>query len=127
VPARIASPGLCACVLVAPSDLTLGAAPRTRVSVVPLGADATVTLEGFDYPLARGVLPADACLGLGNFVAAEGSRVVAHEGVVAILVESGSESFGGAAAPQGETGLEHGPAGPGDAGSCGRGDAGAGA
>jgi thiamine pyrophosphokinase len=115
VPARIASPHLCACVLVAPEDVTLDAPARTRVSVVPLGGDATVTLEGFDYPLERGVLPADACLGLGNFAIAEGARITAHEGVVAVLVESGSESFGGAAAPRGAPGPgspHSGPAGP---------------
>jgi thiamine pyrophosphokinase len=99
VPARLASSRLCARVLVAPADVTLDAPSRTRVSVVPLGGDATVTLEGFDYPLERGALPADACLGLGNFVAAEGARITAHEGAIAVLVGDGSESFGGAPAP----------------------------
>ncbi len=103
VPARVASPDLCVRVLVAPADVVLDAAPRTRVSVVPLGAGAVVTLVGFDYPLERGVLPADACLGLGNFVAAAGARVAVHDGVVAVLVESGRESFGGAAGPGGRT------------------------
>ena len=127
VAARIASPRLCARVLVAPAVVTLDARPRTRVSLVPLGADATVTLEGFDYPLARGVLPADACLGLGNFVAAEGARIVAHEGAVAVLVESGSESFGGAEAPAGAHGPVAGPGSSGEAGIPSRGDADAGA
>lgn len=101
VPARVVSPGLCMRALVAPADVVLDAAPRMRVSVVPLGADAVVTLVGFDYPLERGMLPADACLGLGNFVAAAGARIAVHDGIVAVLVESGLESFGGAAAPGG--------------------------
>jgi thiamine pyrophosphokinase len=95
VPARLAAPDLSVRVLVAPADVVLDAESRTRVSVVPLGADAVVTLAGFDYPLARGVLPADACLGLGNFIATPGARITAHEGAVAVLVESGRESFGG--------------------------------
>jgi thiamine pyrophosphokinase len=100
VPARLASPRLCVRVMVAPADVALDAAPGTRVSVVPLGADATVTLEGFDYPLERGRLPADACLGLGNFVASPGARVGVDEGAVAVLVGAGAESFGGAPAPR---------------------------
>ena len=49
-----------------------------------------MTLTGLDYPLERGVLPADACLGLGNHVAADGdARIVLHEGTVVVLVEWG--------------------------------------
>jgi len=99
VPARLAAPRLSVRALVAPVEVFLDAVPGTRVSVVPLGADAVVTLSGFDYPLARGVLPAAACLGLGNFVTVKGARIAAHEGAVVVLVESGRESFGGAPAP----------------------------
>jgi thiamine pyrophosphokinase len=94
VPARLMAPQLSVRVLVAPSKVALDAVPRTRVSVVPLGDGAVVTLTGFDYPLDRGILPADACLGLGNYVAAEHAVVSLHEGAVAVLVESGRESFG---------------------------------
>jgi len=100
VPARLAAPDLSVRVLVAPAKAVLDAEPRTRVSLVPLGADAVVTLTGFDYPLTRGVLPAASCLGLGNFIAAVGAEISVHKGAVAVLVESGRESFGGAPAPQ---------------------------
>jgi thiamine pyrophosphokinase len=100
VPARLASPGLSVRVLVAPAKAVLDAEPRTRVSVVPLGADVLVTLAGFDYPLTRGVLPAAGCLGLGNFITTAGAEIEVHGGVVAVLVESGKESFGGAPAPR---------------------------
>jgi thiamine pyrophosphokinase len=117
VPARLASPHLSACVLVAPAQVALDSAPHTRVSLVPLGADAVVTLTGFDYPLTRGFLPADACLGLGNFVAADCARVTVHDGAVAVLVESGRENFGGVPAPRPSPA---GPAAPGEAGRASR-------
>jgi len=104
VPARLASPGLSVRVFVAPARAVLDAEPRTRVSVVPLGANAVVTLASFDYPLTRGVLPAAGCLGLGNFIAAAGAEIEVHRGAVAVLVESGRESFGGAPAPQSGSG-----------------------
>lgn len=94
VAARLASPRLAVRVAAAPAALTLDAPPGTRVSVAPLGVDAVVSLEGLEYVLNRGVLPAAACLGLGNAVAAPGpARVLLHEGVVAVLVEDGDESF----------------------------------
>jgi thiamine pyrophosphokinase len=99
VPARLASPDLSVRVLVAPAKAVLDAQPRTRVSVVPVGADAVVTLTGFDYPLTRGVLPAASCLGLGNFIDNPGAEIEVHKGAVAVLVEGGRESFGGAPAP----------------------------
>ena len=105
VPARLVAPRLSVRVFAAPAEAALDAAPRTRVSVVPLGGDAVVTLSGFDYTLARGVLPADSCLGLGNFVAdagdgaGDGTGIVVHAGAVAVLVESGGESFGGTSPP----------------------------
>ena len=111
VPARLASPDLSVRVLVAPAEAVLDAEPRTRVSVVPLGADAVVTLVGFDYPLARGCLPAARCLGLGNFIAVAGAGIAVHAGVVAVLVESGRESFGDAPPPPG-SGPGSGAAGP---------------
>jgi thiamine pyrophosphokinase len=93
VVARLAAPQLTVRVLVAPDEARLDALPDTRVSIVPLGGDALVTLEGFDYPLSRGVLPQDACLGLGNAVVAA-ARIHVHEGEVAVLVEDGDEALG---------------------------------
>jgi len=95
VAARLVSPRLTVRVLVAPAESYLDAPPRTRVSLVALGGDARVTLEGLEYPLARQILPCDTCLGLGNAVALAPSRVVVHEGTVAVLVASGEEAFGG--------------------------------
>ena len=96
VAARLAAPHLALRVLAAPAEAALDAPSGTRVSLVPLGDDAEVTLRGLDYPLERGVLPADACLGLGNSVVGAGyARVILHRGLVALLVESGVEMFGG--------------------------------
>jgi len=97
VAARLAAPQLTVRVFVAPARTVLDAGAGTRVSVAALGGDAVLTLRGFDYPLTRGVLPADACLGLGNSVAAgSAADIVFHEGAAAVLVESGDEAFGGA-------------------------------
>jgi thiamine pyrophosphokinase len=93
VAACLAAPGLSVTVLVAPAVEELAAPAGVRVSVVPLGGEATVTLRGLDYPLDRGVLPADACLGIGNTVSATGAAVVeVHAGTVAVLVEA-DEAF----------------------------------
>jgi thiamine pyrophosphokinase len=93
VPARMAAPGLSVTVLAAPASVALSSPAGTRVSLAPLGVDAGVTLHGLDYPLDHGALPADACLGLGNHVAADGAAtIVVHQGVVAALVE-GDEDF----------------------------------
>ena len=94
VAARLAAPRLTVRVLAAPGEARLDAPTATRVSVVPLQGDALVSLQGFDYALDRGVLPRDACLGLGNAVVAA-ARIVVHEGVVGVLVEDGDEAFGG--------------------------------
>jgi thiamine pyrophosphokinase len=81
-------------VLIAPVEAVLGAPAGVRVSLVPVGAAATVTLEGLDYPLDRGTLPAEACLGLGNHVTAGGAaRVIVHDGTVVALVAWGEEPF----------------------------------
>ncbi len=108
IAARLVAPQLSVRVLVAPAETRLRASTGTRVSVVPLGGDAVVTLRGLAYPLTRGTLPAQACLGLGNAVVAgddEGApagaaHIAVHEGAVAVLVESGAETFtdGGRAA-----------------------------
>jgi thiamine pyrophosphokinase len=93
IAARLVAPDLTVTVLRAPATVTLAAPAGVRVSVVPLDGDATVSLAGLEYPLDHGVLPADACLGLGNHVTAAGDAVIdLHEGVVAVLVE-GEESF----------------------------------
>lgn len=94
VAARIVSPTLVVGVVVAPAESRLDALPPTRVSLVPLSGEAIVTLKGFEYPLAGDLLPGDSCLGLGNAVAAPRSSVRVHEGIVAVLVGWGSESFG---------------------------------
>jgi len=87
IAARLAGPDLSVTVLVAPAAAGLAAPAGVRVSVVPLGGDATVTLRGLDYALDRGVLPVDACLGIGNMVSAAGEAAVdVHAGTVAVLV-----------------------------------------
>ena len=92
--ARIASPRLSVCVLVAPAAIALSGTPGTRVSLVPLGGDSLVTLTGLDYTLERETLPADSCLGLGNSVAAGAqARIRLHGGVAAVLAEDGGEVF----------------------------------
>ena len=93
VAARLVSPRLCVTALVAPADAGLDAAPGVRVSLAPLEGDARVTLEGLVYPLREGVLAADACRGLGNAVAGR-ARVTVHDGVVAVFVHDGEETFG---------------------------------
>jgi thiamine pyrophosphokinase len=94
IAARLVAPDLTAFVLLAPSTVALDAPAGARVSLAPVGGAATVTLTGLDYPLDRGVLPPDACLGLGNHVAAEGdARVVLHEGTIVVLVDRGDESL----------------------------------
>ncbi len=101
VAARLVAPRLTVRVFAAPAETALRAPAGTRVSLVPLGGDAVVTLEGFAYALTRGTLPAQTCLGLGNAVAPAASepgspgaaRIVVHEGDVAVLVESGAETF----------------------------------
>jgi thiamine pyrophosphokinase len=89
VAARLVAPEFSVSVLQAPATLTLAAPAGTRVSLVPLGGDATVSLAGLDYPLDHSVLPAEACLGLGNHVAAAGGAGIdIHAGVAAVIVEA---------------------------------------
>ena len=97
IAARLVAPDLTVAVLTAPAGVTLAAPAGVRVSLAPAGADATVSLAGFEYPLDRGLLPADACLGLGNHVTASGgARIVVHAGTVVALVEWAGEPFAGA-------------------------------
>jgi thiamine pyrophosphokinase len=95
VAARLVAPRLTVRVLAAREEARLDAPAGTRVSIVSLRGDALVSLEGFDYPLERGVIPQDACLGLGNAVVAA-ARICVHEGLAAVLVEDGDEALGGA-------------------------------
>lgn len=89
VVARLVAPDLTVAVLEAPATVALGAAAGTRVSLVPVGSEARVSLVGLDYTLDHGLLPGDACLGLGNHVSVGGSAAITvHEGVVAVLVEA---------------------------------------
>lgn len=93
VPARLVAPGLSVTVLAAPAAVGLAAAAGVRVSLVPLGDAAAVSLTGLEYPLDHGVLPADACLGLGNHVVADGAASIRlHTGIVAVVVEA-DEAF----------------------------------
>jgi len=94
VAARLAAPRLTVRVLVAPDETRLDAPAGSRVSIVTLQGDALVSLQGLVYELDRGVLPRDACLGLGNAVVAA-ARILVHEGSIAVLVEDGDEAFGG--------------------------------
>lgn len=94
VPARLLAPGLSVAALLAPAAVELGVAGGTRVSLVSVGDGAIVTLSRFHYPLRRGRLPADACLGLGNHVAAGGHAcITVHEGGVFAVVEASDEPF----------------------------------
>jgi thiamine pyrophosphokinase len=94
VAARLVAPSLSVTVLRAPASIRLGAAAGVRVSLIPLGGDPTVSLAGLDYPLDHGVLPADACLGIGNHVAADGAAaIVVHDGIVAVVAEADDETF----------------------------------
>ena len=102
IAARLVAPDLAVAVLVAPAEVVLVAPVGVRVSLAPMAAAATVTLQGFDYPLDRGTLPADACLGLGNHVAAADARIVLHEGIVVAIAEWDQESFAPAAGNSGE-------------------------
>lgn len=97
VAARLVAPDLSVAVLTAPADTTLAAPAGVRVSLAPSGTDATVSLDGLEYPLDHGLLPADACMGLGNHVTtAGGARIVVHAGSVVVLVEWAYEPFAGA-------------------------------
>jgi thiamine pyrophosphokinase len=91
--ARMAAPDLAVTVLAAPREVLLTAPAGVRVSLAPFGGDAIVSLRGLEYPLERGILPADACLGLGNHVMAAPARIVVHRGAVVALVEWGEEAF----------------------------------
>jgi thiamine pyrophosphokinase len=94
IAARLVAPDLAATVLIAPAAVALGAPAGARVSLSAVGEAATLTLTGLEYPLKRGTLPADTCLGLGNHVAAAGdARIVLHRGTVVVLVDRGDESF----------------------------------
>jgi thiamine pyrophosphokinase len=88
VAARMVAPDLTVAVLAAPAAVRLAVPAGVRVSLVPLAADAVVSLTGLDYPLDHGRLPVDACLGIGNHAASTGAEVEVHEGVVAVLVEA---------------------------------------
>jgi thiamine pyrophosphokinase len=102
VPARLVAPRLTTTVIVSPAAVALDAPAGARVSLVPMAGDVRVTLSGLDYPLDRGLLPADACLGLGNHVAASAdARLVLHDGVVAVLVECGGVDFRRIEVPRG--------------------------
>ena len=94
VAARLVAPRLTVRVLTASDEAQLDAPAGTRVSIVSRRGDALVSLKGFDYPLERGVIPQDTCLGLGNAVLGD-ARVCVHEGLAAVLVEDGDEAFGG--------------------------------
>jgi thiamine pyrophosphokinase len=94
IAARLVAPDLTVTILTAPAAVALAAPAGARVSIAPVGETATVTLTGLEYPLERGLLPADACLGLGNHVGAGGdARIELHAGFVVVLVGSADEPF----------------------------------
>jgi thiamine pyrophosphokinase len=93
IAARMVAPDLAVTVLVAPAEAALVAPAGVRVSLAPCGGDAIVSLSGLAYPLDRGVLPADACLGLGNCVAEPPAWIRVHQGAVVAVVEWGEEAF----------------------------------
>jgi thiamine pyrophosphokinase len=101
VAARLVAPDLAVTLLVAPAEVVLAAPAGARVSLAPSGDDAVVSLSGLEYPLDRGVLPADACLGLGNHVASPPARIHVHQGAVVVVVEWGEETFHRVAAGRG--------------------------
>ena len=72
--------------------LELTPLPGTYVSLFPLGAKtATVTLEGFKYPLRHGRLSAQSTLGVSNEFAAGAAspaRITAERGTVIVVVNS---------------------------------------
>ena len=93
IAARMVAPDLAVAVLAAPAEVVLAAPAGARVSLAPAGGDAIVSLGGLEYRLDRGLLPADACLGLGNHVAAPPARIRVHQGAVVAVVEWGEEAF----------------------------------
>ena len=94
IAARLVAPDLSVTVLVAPAIAALAAPGGARVSIAPIGEAAVVTLTGLDYPLERGLLPADSCLGIGNHVTAGGdARIELHDGCVVVLVGYAGEPF----------------------------------
>ncbi|MBO7408095.1 MAG: thiamine diphosphokinase [Clostridia bacterium] len=72
--------------------LELTPLPGAYVSLFPLGAKtATVTLEGFKYPLRHGRLSAQSTLGVSNEFAAGAAspaRITAERGTVIVVVNS---------------------------------------
>jgi thiamine pyrophosphokinase len=94
VRSRLVSPSMAATVLAAPAGVRLSAPPPARVSLVALSSTALVTLRGLSYPLERGTLTSDACLGLGNQVDRSApAEVHVHDGAVVVLVFDGAETF----------------------------------
>lgn len=93
--ARIAAPRLAVRVFCGPHEVTLGAPVGTRVSLISLSADAVVTLRGLEYPVTNAPLPATSCLGVSNAVSAPGATVALADGVLAVMVFDGHETFMG--------------------------------
>ena len=96
--ARLLAPALSVAVLRAPSRATLSSPPGTRVSLLSLSESTVVTLTGLEYPLAKGVLQADACLGVSNAVRRAGAWVEVFEGEVLAVVFAADEAFAAPAA-----------------------------
>jgi thiamine pyrophosphokinase len=67
----------------------------SRVSVLSLSDVAVVTLTGLEYPLTKGVLRADGCLGVSNAVRQVGALVDVLEGEVLVVVFAPDETFAG--------------------------------
>ena len=84
--ARLAAPGLSLAVLARDGELAVPAPAGTRVSLLALSDEASVSLRGFDYPLDHGTIAAAGCLGIGNAVAVSPAMVTLHAGELAVIV-----------------------------------------
>ena len=60
------------------------------LSLFCLGTDATVSIEGLQYPLDRGSLTADFPLGVSNHFIGAPSRITVEEGLVLALWDRGN-------------------------------------
>jgi len=62
-----------------------------KTSLIPVTPEAVVTLEGFYYPLRRGVLKWESPRGISNVFTAEEARIEVHEGIVLCVLLSGED------------------------------------
>lgn len=94
VTAALVSAGVYATCVRSPWRGSLLGAQGARFSAAALGATATLSLRGFDYPLESYELRGDTALGLGNLVLAERASLEVDAGEVLLMVESDGLSVG---------------------------------